>query len=70
MERKIGEIFGFEGKKIKCVEDDGKIVCFDCIFFIKKTNTEEDNCENKNMLCISFERKDDKNVKFIEIKED
>lgn len=70
MERRIGEIFKFNGKNLQCVEDDSNIACLNCVFFIKKFNIEEDNCENKDMLCISFERKDDKNVKFIDIKED
>lgn len=69
-EIKLGEVFELKGKKVKVVEDIEGIACCNCVFFIEKFDLNKDNCENKDMLCMCIERKDDKNVKFIEVKED
>ena len=65
MERKIGETFEFEGKKLKVVEDE-RNVCFDCYFFdgvyCQKTGRECGSCEQR-------ERADYKPVIFVEMHE-
>lgn len=63
MERKIGETFEHEGKKLKVVEDE-RNVCFDCYFFdgvyCQKTGRECGSCEQR-------ERADYKPVIFVEV---
>ena len=65
MERKIGEAFEYEGKKLKVVEDE-RNVCFDCYFFdgvyCQKTGRECGSCEQR-------ERADYKPVIFVEVHE-
>ena len=65
MERKIGETFEYEGKKLKVVEDE-RNVCFDCYFFdgvyCQKTGRECGSCERR-------ERADYKPVIFVEVHE-
>ena len=65
MERKIGETFEHEGKKLKVVEDE-RNVCFDCYFFdgvyCQKTGRECGSCERR-------ERADYKPVIFVEVHE-
>ena len=65
MERKIGEAFEYEGKKLKVVEDE-RNVCFDCYFFdgvyCQKTGRERGSCERR-------ERADYKPVIFVEVHE-
>ena len=50
MERKIGETFEYEGKKLKVVEDE-RNVCCDCYFFdgvyCQKTGRECGSCEQR-----------------------
>ena len=66
MERKIGETFEHEGKKLKVVEDE-RNVCFDCYFFdgvyCQKTGRECGSCEQR-------ERADYKPVIFVEAKDE
>lgn len=65
MERKIGETFEHEGKKLKVVEDERNL-CFDCYFFdgvyCQKTGRECGSCERR-------ERADYKPVIFVEVHE-
>ena len=65
MERKIGETFEHEGKKLKVVEEE-RNVCFDCYFFdgvyCQKTGRECGSCEQR-------ERADYKPVIFVEVHE-
>ena len=65
MERKIGETFEYEGKKLKVVEEE-RNVCFDCYFFdgvyCQKTGRECGSCEQR-------ERADYKPVIFVEVHE-
>ena len=65
MERKIGETFEYEGKKLKVVEEE-RNVCFDCYFFdgvyCQKTGRECGSCERR-------ERADYKPVIFVEVHE-
>ena len=65
MERKIGETFEYEGKKLKVVEDERNL-CFDCYFFdgvyCQKTGRECGSCEQR-------ERADYKPVIFVEVHE-
>lgn len=62
MEYKIGEIFEFNGKKLKCVLDNClPNVCQNCA--LNKTN-----CYTSKLLCTSSGRKDKTDVYFIELK--
>lgn len=65
MERKNGETFEYEGKKLKVVEEE-RNVCFDCYFFdgvyCQKTGRECGSCEQR-------ERADYKPVIFVEVHE-
>lgn len=63
MERKIGEVFEFEGKKCAVVE--GPIPCRLICSFIE-------NCDDKKEIlgeCYGRERIDRKYVHFVEVKE-
>ena len=68
MERKIGEVFEFEGKKIKCVEDVGLQMCEICL--IKDFKLKSCYCISDVIgVCSPILREDSKSVIFIEIKE-
>ena len=60
MERKIGEIFEFEGKKLKVEESKG-ICCYECYFYDKICK------ENETGVCSYDCRTDSKNVIFKDI---
>lgn len=66
-EREIGEVFGYEGKKLKVVET--KIsTCHNCYFADRDCD-----CENTRKVlgvCISKRRTDHKPVIFVEVKEE
>lgn len=66
MERKIGEIFEFEGKKLKVVQTEGS-TCYNCYF----ANRDCD-CDTRKVLgaCLSETRTDNKPVIFVEVKDD
>lgn len=65
MERKVGEIFDFEGKKLK-VEIANEIDwCEGCFFYDKKCNDSE--MENILGSCLNRGRKDSENVIFKDI---
>lgn len=56
MERKVGEIFEYNDKKLKVVETE-YFSCHDCYFLTLR-------CECSQQLCLRFLRKDRKNVVF------
>ena len=62
MERKIGEIFEYEGKELKVVETE-KNLCFDCYFYdgVNCQRTEREGGE-----CSDYKRADYKPVIFVE----
>ena len=62
MERKIGEVFEYQGKKLKVVET-AKDLCFDCYFFdgVNCQRTEREGGE-----CSNSKRADYKSVIFVE----
>ena len=64
MERRIGEIFEYQGKILRVKEAEGKI-CEGCLFLNKCT------CETKGAVgwCDCGTRSDKKNVIFVEVKE-
>ena len=61
MERKVGEVFEFNGVKLKTLRDD-VFSCKSC-YFSRNMNLCDD------MSCMWFERTDNKTVIFEEIKE-
>lgn len=66
-ERKVGEIFEYQGKKLKVVETKGSI-CNNCYF-------ENRECSNENIskvcgACLRETRTDNKPVIFMEVKEE
>ena len=65
-ERKVGEVFEFEGKKLKVVETADNI-CFDCYFFdgVNCQRTEKEGGE-----CSEYKRADYKPVIFMEVKDE
>ena len=66
MERKIGEVFEYEGKKLKVVET-AKNLCFDCYFF------DGVNCQKTFRECGKCEqgaRSDYKPIIFVEVKDE
>ena len=65
MERKIGETFEYEGKKLKVVETE-KNLCFDCYFYdgVNCQKTERESGE-----CSDSKRADYKPVIFVEVHE-
>ena len=65
MERKIGEVFEYQGKKLKVVEA-AKDLCFDCYFFdgVYCQRTEQESGE-----CSILKRDDYKSVIFVEVKD-
>ena len=64
MERKIGEVFEYQGKILQVKEEEG-IICEGCLFLSKCT------CETKSTVgcCDCGTRSDKKNVIFVEVKE-
>lgn len=67
MERKIGEVFKFAGKKCIVVEDnilDFSYTCEDCVFVKKPISY----CK-KTARCLPENRQDGKCVIFLEVKE-
>ena len=64
-ERKVGEVFEYQGKKLKVVET-AKNLCFDCYFFdgINCQRTEREGGE-----CSNLKRADYKPVIFVEVHE-
>ena len=66
MERKIGEVFEYQGKKLKVVEI-AKDLCFDCYFFdgVNCQRTEREGGE-----CSDSKRADYKPVIFVEVKDE
>lgn len=66
MERKIGEVFEYEGKTLKVVETANNL-CFDCYFFdgVNCQRTEREGGE-----CSDSKRADYKPVIFVEVKDE
>ena len=66
MERKIGEVFEYEGKKLQVVETANNL-CFDCYFFdgVNCQRTEREGGE-----CSDLKRADYKPVIFVEVKDE
>jgi hypothetical protein len=66
MERKLGEVFEFEGKKIKCVEDVDLQMCKIC--FIKDFELKSCYCISDVIgVCSPILREDSKNIVFKEV---
>ena len=66
MERKIGETFEYEGKKLQVVKDE-EGSCDKCFFF------KEDNCRSRNPtggICNGYKRTDKEPVIFVEVKDE
>lgn len=65
-ERKIGETFEYEGKKLKVVETEGS-TCYNCYF-----EDRDCDCDTRKVLgaCLSETRTDNKQVIFIEVKDE
>lgn len=65
-ERKVGEVFEYQGKKLKVMETANNL-CFDCYFFdgghCQKTGRECGHCQPDN-------RSDYKSVIFVEVKDE
>lgn len=66
MERKIGEVFEYQGKKLKVVQTEGS-TCYNCYF----ANRDCD-CDTRKVLgaCLSETRTDNKPVIFVEVEEE
>lgn len=67
-EYKVGEVFQFGKKKLKCVEDTGDNSCDGCIFF-----DVSDACKDLPQFigeCHYLNRSDRNSVIFIEVKEE
>ena len=60
MERKIGEIFEYNGVWFQCVEDSIAPDCYDCAFH----NKEYDLCEDDSPECRGYRRSDKTSVVF------
>ena len=65
MERKIGETFEFEGKKLKVV-DEGTCKCNECIFYRRECSL----IRNVIGSCSEVHRTDKKSVIFVEVKDE
>ena len=66
-ERKIGEVFEYQGKKLKVVQTEGS-TCYNCYF----ANRDCD-CENTRKVlgaCVRETRSDNKPVIFVEVEEE
>ncbi len=67
MEREIGEVFNYDGKKLKVVETKGS-TCYNCYFADRDCD-----CMNTRKIlgaCVSEIRTDHKPVIFVEVKEE
>lgn len=70
MERKVGEVFDFNGVMLQ-VKDTGKrISCDGCYFNEPKRACDGVRYINQTGKCFRTRRTDDKNVIFVEWKED
>ena len=65
MERKIGEIFEYQGKKLKVIEGENK--CDKCYFYKDNYCTRIDRIAGQ---CLTSKRTDNKSVNFIEVTEE
>ena len=65
MERKIGETFEYEGKKLKVVEEDSS-KCKKCFFYVRGCLSSKD----VTGFCLEDYRTDKKNVIFVEYNEE
>lgn len=63
IERKIGEVYKKEGKKIKCIEAKSKNTCINCIYNGRRCSKDE----NIDGPCEKINRLDKTYVKFIEV---
>lgn len=63
IERKIGEVYEKEGKKIKCVEVKSKSTCINCVYHGKRCSKDDIDGE-----CLKTLRSDKTYVKFVEVK--
>ena len=66
MERKIGEIFNYKGKKLKVVESK-EDYCNNCFLYYGNVCTNSDKIRGK---CSKRNRSDNKSVIFVEVKEE
>lgn len=70
MERAIGEIFDFNGAKLQ-VKDTGKrISCDGCYFNGLHCLCDEMRCLDQAGACFRIDRTDNKNVIFVEVRDD
>lgn len=60
MERKIGEIFEYQGEWYQCIKDDYLQECISCTFY----NKGYFSCEEGSPECVSHKRNDNTNVIF------
>ena len=69
MERAVGEVFGFNGVKLK-VEDAGdSCFCYGCYFYECQCTCDTMDHTNQVGACFRIHRTDDKNVIFVEVKQ-
>lgn len=64
IERKIGEVYKKDGKKIKCIKAKSKNICIHCIYDGKQCSKDE----NIDGPCNKINRSDKTYVKFVEVK--
>lgn len=57
-EKKIGEVFEYEGITLKCVKSIPRL-CSGCYF------EKDEDCSDKDVSCACFYREDEMNVKFV-----
>lgn len=68
MERKVGEVFDSKGIKLQVKETVDSCFCFGCYFYESECTCDTEDHINQVGACFGIDRTDDKNVIFVEVK--
>lgn len=69
MERKIGEVFDFDEVKLQVKYTGDNPYCYGCYFFESKRTCNTVDYKNQAGACFRIDRTDNKNVIFVEVKD-
>ena len=70
MERKVGEVFDFNGVKLQVKDTGDSCTCYGCYFSVHKRKRNGVRFRNQTGECFQFYRSDGKNVIFVKVEGD
>ena len=70
MERKVGEVFDFNGVKLQVKDAGDSCFCYGCYFNGLHCLCDEMRCPDQAGACFRIDRTDNKNVIFVEVRYD